>query len=320
MADTHDLFSAYHDCIRLSDTKEESLRRSRDAVRAVVESYFKETLKISVPTFHGQGSYSMKTVINPLDGEYDIDDGVYLSHLKDDRSTWPKSETVHGWLVDALKDQTNEPPMDKARCVRVRYAGNYHIDLPIYGESGGKPYLFEKKKSPYLSDPAELTAWFSGKVQEHGDQLRRVVRCLKAWRDYQKDGLRVAKGIVLTILAAQNFKAFEKRDDLALAETAGAMADAVQIGLVSKPVEPFENLSAGWTADERQGVVDALRELRDRGRDATSKAAKRSEAAKIWRKQLGERFPSVSADDDGESEKAMKTSAPAILGSHGRSA
>lgn len=320
MADTHDLFQRYHDKIQLSDTKEESLRSSHDAVRAKITKHFTDVLNVSAPTFCGQGSYSMRTLINPLDGEYDIDDGVYLTHVGEDRSSWPTPETVHGWIVAATTGHTAEDPIDKARCVRVRYKGQYHIDLPIYAESASRPYLFEKKKEPSISDPTELTSWFSERVGESGDQLRRLVRYLKAWRDYQRDGLSIAKGLALTILAAQNVRA-DDRDDVALAETVGAIATVLEAGAaVLKPVAPFDNLSAGWTGDQRKAVVNALKVLGDRGRDACAADASRKDASWIWNRQLGDRFPTVD-DDLEKQENARRTLAPAILPStDGRSA
>ena len=320
MADTHDLFQTYHGRIQLSDSKEANLRGSRDAVREKIRKHFTDVLRVNAPAFHGQGSYSMRTLVNPLDGEFDIDDGVYLTHVGEDRALWPSPEATHGWILAATSGHTAEDPIDKPRCVRVRYKGQYHIDLPIYAESGGKPYLFEKQKEPSVSDPAELTSWFSARVGETGDQLRRIVRYLKAWRDYQKDGMSVAKGVVLTILASQYVRT-DARDDVALAETAGAIAAVLEIGApVLKPVAPFDNLSAAWTDDQRKPFVNALKVLRDRGRDACTGDASRKDASRIWSRQLGDRFPTVD-DDLEKQEKARRTLAPAILPStDGRSA
>ena len=80
-----------------------------------------------MPKFHAQGSFATQTTVNPLDGEFDLDDGVYLQHLDEyDQSGWPTPETVHGWIVDATNGYTKEKPIDKRTCVRVRYAGQYH--------------------------------------------------------------------------------------------------------------------------------------------------------------------------------------------------
>jgi hypothetical protein len=102
MADLHKEFSTFYDRIRLAAGKKESLRQARDAIRNRIRKYFRDTLKILVPKFHGQGSFAMGTTINPLNGEFDIDDGVYLQHLDtNDKTKWPSPETVHSWLVKA---------------------------------------------------------------------------------------------------------------------------------------------------------------------------------------------------------------------------
>lgn len=51
-----------------------------------------------------------------------------------DQAKWPTPETVHNWLVKATDGHTNEKPIDKKTCVRVVYAGQYHVDLPAYAE------------------------------------------------------------------------------------------------------------------------------------------------------------------------------------------
>ena len=90
--------------VALSPGKKESLRQSRDAIRRRIENYFKEKLEVEVPKFHAQGSFATETTVNPLDGEFDLDDGVYLQHLDEyDQSGWPTPETVHGWIVDATR-------------------------------------------------------------------------------------------------------------------------------------------------------------------------------------------------------------------------
>lgn len=115
MADLHKEFNTFHDCIALAKSKKESLRTSRDAIRSRIRKHFKEVLNLNVPKFHGQGSYAMGTIVNPLDGEFDIDDGVYLQHLDEyDKNEWPTPETIHRWLVKATEGPTNEKPIDKA--------------------------------------------------------------------------------------------------------------------------------------------------------------------------------------------------------------
>lgn len=62
----------------------------------------------------------MGTIVNPLDGEYDIDDGVYLQNLdKENKDSWPTPETVHSWIYKAVEGHTKEDPIDKRIKERV---------------------------------------------------------------------------------------------------------------------------------------------------------------------------------------------------------
>lgn len=318
MANTHDLFQRYLEAIRLDPETRDDLKTSRDANRERIRQYFTQTLKRPAPEFKAQGSYPMHTGVNPLDGNCDIDDGVYIQGLGTDPSLWPKSETVHSWLVEATKGYTSEPPQDKARCVRVRYAGGYHCDLPSYVEdANGTPLIFEKGKDPYESNPATLTEWFN----EHGvttPQIRRLVRYLKAWKDYQSAISSTASGLALTILVV-NHHCHDERDDVALVRTAEVIHGYLAAGgCVIKPVKPYDDLSARWSTAQRTRLIEKLENLKARGQDALDEE-KRTVAAGIWRKLLGDRFPEAEPDKEEESG-ARKTSRPAILGNDGRSA
>lgn len=320
MSNCHDLFQDYLGVVRISSAKKASLRTSRNANRDRICEYFRETLKRDEPHFHGQGSYKMFTMINPLDGDYDIDDGVYLQGLGTDQSLWPKAETVHSWIVKAVEGYTTTPPQDKSRCVRVRYSGDYHVDLPIYAVNAADvPMLFEKGKGPYESNPKAFTEWFLGKVKDHGEQVRRLTIYLKGWRDKQKDGLAKVSGLALTILVVENFQAND-RDDIALVETVKKICTHMEYsGCIWKPVAPkTENVAAGWSASQKSNFVEKLKTLRDRGEDALREddAVK---ASKIWQKQFGDRFHLAEETEQSKSA-AIRTSGPAILGYDGRSA
>lgn len=329
MANCHDLFSTFHGKIAVSESRKDQLRTSRNATRDRIKKHFKEVLEVTVPEFRGQGSYAMNTLVNPIDGRYDIDDGVYLTHLSDKREEWPSTTTVHGWLIDATEDSTDEPPQDRARCVRVIYKASppYHIDLPVYVEENNVPQLFDRDRekkseapiSPYASEPAEMTKWFCDRVDDD-DQLRRLVRYTKAWKDFKrKQGTSVAKGLMLSILIAETFTT-DDRDDVALANSINAANTRMKASIVvRKPVTPFENLTESWSADEKKAFLQQLQQFRDLSADAVAEKDK-AKAAKIWQKLFGDRFPDAEPEPEKKKESALKTSAPAIIGSDGRSA
>jgi hypothetical protein len=323
MSDCNDLFDKYHDAVKLTTTKRDDLKTSRDAVRVKVRNYFKDTLKANVPKFHGQGSYMMRTTVNPLSGEFDIDDGVYLQNLSTDRSKWEAPEKVHGWIVAATDGHTNEKPIDKNRCVRVRYAKKYHIDLPIYCMDSDTPYLAEKgSEGWHISDPKALIVWFNTTIKSHGDQLKRIIRYLKAWADFQEQNgtEKMPSGVTLTVLACNNFEFSVDRDDASLVGTARKIVSALELSkTIMRPVNPYDDLAKDLTLEQMDNFIQKLKTLRDEGGQAIKETDK-SKAAKKWIKLLGDRFPNHEPSEDDKTSKAIKTSGPAILGNAERSA
>lgn len=307
MAGMQSEFKIFHDRIALTSGKQGLLRTARNALRDKIRKHFSEVLKLNVPKFHGQGSYAMGTMVNPLNGEFDIDDGVYLQHLNtSDKSDWQTPETIHRWLVQATDGHTGQKPIDKRTCVRVRYAGQYHVDLPAYGELNGAYLLAEKgKKGWHQSDPRALTDWFKGRVEVHGEQLRFIVRYLKAWADFQSSRRgKMPNGLILTVLASDHCCA-DTRDDICFANTLRAIADAVSIIFyIYNPVDAAEELTSRLTDQQKKRFQEAISDAADAAAEAIN-IDDRHEASNIWRKQFGDRLPAVDKKDDSDQKKAI---------------
>jgi hypothetical protein len=318
MSDCHDLFLEFFDIIRLGDSKKDDLTSASDAIRDKIRTYFKDILKKKVPEFKSQGSFAVSCVVNPLNGEFDIDDGVYLQNLDDDKSKWPTPDSVHSWIREAVKGHTKEDPIDKRTCVRVVYSRNYHVDLPIYGTYNQEPYLAEKGDAGWHpSDPVAYTSWFSGKVNESGEQLRRILIYLKAWADYKSTSTNILSSFVLSILTANNYVSSEK-DDVAFSGTVKNIYDCInKSNDVYNPVDSDENVGERLIKNQWKFSKDKFLNLLQSAGEAL-KAEKKEEATKIWRKEFGERFPEYKEPKEGI--RPIKTSAPAILGDDGRSA
>lgn len=74
------------------------------------------------------------------------------------------------------------------------------------------------------SDPEVVAKWFRDRVSEHGEQLRRVCRYLKAWRDFHwQEGGPTSVSIMIAV--AQRFQPKAGRDDLALEDAATRLAN-----------------------------------------------------------------------------------------------
>lgn len=319
MANCHDLFVSYHKSIGLSSPAKEKLRKARDAIRERIGNSFRDAKRTPLPEFHEQGSYATHTIINPIDGEYDIDDGVYLQNLsKTDNSNWPTVETVHKWIVDAVVGHTGHSPIDKRTCVRVVYAGQYHVDLPIYAELNGENLHAEKgQQGWHKSEPKAIITWFQDAVKKDSEQLRRIVRYFKAWADYaSKDG-KLPGGFVFTVLVVGKFLSHD-RDDVCFGKLVKAIHSKIMSSLyVLNPVDSSEDLLARYTKDQKKRLIDTLSRLQKVAAKALSTDSK-LEACKAWRTEFGSRWPDCDAIE--KSDRPLYTTTPAILKDDARSA
>ncbi|MGN7296363.1 cyclic GMP-AMP synthase DncV-like nucleotidyltransferase [Ferdinandcohnia sp. SAFN-114] len=325
MAQCNDLFIEFDRKIKLKPEKKKSLRKSRNALRVKIQNHFENNLKVTKPKFWGQGSYMMNTTIEPIEGEYDIDDGVYLVHLSSkEEEEWPAASTVHNWILKAVDGHTSTTPVNKNTCVRVIYKDDYHIDFPIYikGDNADHPKLAHKTKGWIDSDPKALTNWFNTEVTSKGDQLKRIVRYFKAWKDYKKGDDKFPSGMVFTILAANYFvEGYEEDDDSALIAIAKEIYDNLSDSFsLNRPVFPEEDLLDDWSDTAKTNFLSKLSTLISNGQKALEKD-KLSDAADIWIKIFGDRFPKSNPPEEERVNKgyALQTSTPAILGNHGRS-
>ncbi|KAB0549090.1 hypothetical protein F7R01_16875 [Pseudomonas argentinensis] len=75
------------------------------------------------------------------------------------------------------------------------------------------------------SDPEVVANWFRDRVEEHGEQLRRVCRYLKAWRDFHWES-GGPTSVSIMIAAAQKFERRPGRDDIAVEEAARYLSQA----------------------------------------------------------------------------------------------
>ncbi len=99
-------------------------------------------------------------------------------------------------------------------------------------------------------------------------------------------------GLILTVLAAQNFRA-DERDDVSLADTAAALSNAVYpVFCVYNPVDGEEELTARMNDEQKARFQEAISDLASDAANAID-TDDREEASELWRRQLGDRFPAV---------------------------
>ena len=308
MANCHTLFLNFNTVIALDSTRKGKLRTSRDAVRERIRRFFRDEQNGFLPKFHGQGSFMMNTIIYPLDGEFDVDDGIYF--LVDQKPVYSVS-TFHDWIYKAVDGHTQQKPVDKQTCVRLIYAGQYHLDLPIYYVIEGQcPRLAHKGKGWIDSDPREFIKWFNQQADKDS-QLKRIVRYLKAWSDYRAGDL--PSGLIFTILAANNIS-FHDRDDVALYQTLVNIKNSLDGWFVCyRPTTPKgEDLLANYSKTNKDYFLGQLGSFIESAEKALSDKTSQKDACKAWQRHFGDRFPCDLAKDATDSLLQPAFSAAAL--------
>jgi len=293
VADCHKSFLDFNTVISLNSSHKKSLRKSRNAVREKIRDYFRDKQNGFFPKFHGQGSFMMNTIIDPLDGEFDIDDGIYF---KVEAEPFQSISTFHRWICEAVDGHTKQSPIDKQTCIRLVYARQYHLDLPIYYIIEGQtPYLAHKGQGWIKSDPREFIKWFNSKADTNG-QLKRIVRYLKAWSDYRQGDL--PSGLIFSILAANNIF-FDERDDVAFYRTLLNIKSRLELNFVCyRPTTPAdENLLEDYSKTNKDYFLGQLGSFIQSAEKALGEKTSQKDACKAWQRHFGEdRFPIESEE------------------------
>lgn len=313
---------SYLSRISLSSEKESQLRKSRDALREKIRSHLKEKGVKNI-RFYRQGSYAHRTIISPIDGDYDIDDGIYMD-LNGFESE-PSTSTIHNWIKEAAKGHTESNPQDKEACVRAIFKAGYHVDLPAYkieeNDDNEKYYLAKKTTGWEESNPRAMTDWFEEQVKKHSKQIQRLVKYFKGWQDFRnsKTSTKLPNGLTLTILACEEYRS-DIRDDIVFNETAKAILSRLQKDDdIWKPYEPTEDMRSYLSDAQFDHFLKELEKIGTTG-DSTIEEESEEKAAKEWQKLLGNRFPIFEDPDEKDKSKSKEFGAPAIIGTTVKSA
>jgi hypothetical protein len=158
-----------------------------------------------------QGSVSMKTAIKPLTGdEFDVD-LVYPFALGVFKPEAQRPLPIFNWFVSRLQQDAfyKENLTRKDRCVRINYAGDFHVDIiPSTPDVvAHPPYAVPARDlSDWITnDPKGFVGWVAKKDAASGmpdlDNVGvfvRSVRYMKRWRDHTFGEASAVSSILLT--------------------------------------------------------------------------------------------------------------------------
>lgn len=314
MANIQPQFEQFDATIRLGRFDEsQTLREKRNIIREKLEKNLPQMFakhNEPCPTFYflDQGSYPMDTGVKPLDGDFDIDQGLYFELAID---AYPDPVALKERVYEALEDHTDNVCIRRS-CVTVFYHKEgeaiYHIDIAIYSDAAcnadGKSYTAKGKQHSdvehrvwQVSDPQRLTDTIFAKFADlDRKQFRRIVRIWKRWKawNFPKEGNAAPNGIGLTVAAydrlcvAYSDPIAGKHDDLRamrqlVTDTLSRFAtvwDPIEQAFVRRlvvtlPIEPSTDLLARMTAKQMAEFETKLTSLKEALEDAerTSDAA-----------------------------------------------
>jgi hypothetical protein len=260
-----------------------------------------------------QGSYKFGTQIRPASmvHEFDIDLGAYFiwSGEPEDGTFDPAAlkqlvqASLSAYAADPDNDVQKVAVPAKAKCSRVHFHDNFHIDVPGYHldrERDARSLATAANKwEP--SDPKAIYLWFKDKFDDQQRALaRRLVRYMKMWAALALSEDRRPSSILVTVLVADAVTELDlsalSGDDEVFREVSARVRDRLASDpVVRNPVNSEENLNR-LSAEQQEVLNELLNNLvscADRALSATSTV----EAAEIWTEVFAHFFPVPSSTD-----------------------
>lgn len=172
------------------------------------------------------------------------------------------------------------------------------------------------------SDPEAVARWYNDRVLEHTDQLLRVCRYLKAWRDYHWKEGGGPTSVSIMIMVAQAFESQRGRDDLALEMAATQLSVAIQGELREPGIDGgAEDFNSRLLPEEKTLAAQKAQELANTLKQARAHAHHLKHQAIIdLQRQFGDRIPNrtdlIDIDSGAEAIRATparRVTAPVVL-------
>ena len=274
------------------------MRNRRDANRERLKKGLKKNNDPSSNTHQTQGSYTMHTMVQDENNDYDIDDGVVF--LKEDlvgnQGADKTALDARKMVCSALDDCSFiEPPVVLKNCVRVMYQKGYHVDVPVYRQldDGSLELASSDWKG---SSPSEVTAWYNKAVcdqspdESNGRQLRRITTYIKAYKNSRSSWkAKMPSGFTISTLVVECYVS-DDRDDVSLYETMKAIHSRLQWDLeVSNPVRN-ERLTKGSDDAQTKFLREKLSEALNNLSPLLDSDCGRLTALKAWKSVFNHQF------------------------------
>ncbi|MEZ5219681.1 MAG: hypothetical protein R2715_24570 [Ilumatobacteraceae bacterium] len=186
--------------VNLNQTRLDRLQNSVNAIENFLagQATFAPLFLDMIPA----GSWAHRTIIKPV-GDFDEFDGDVLLYVKENTDWQPKDYIEQLYAAFRGSDTYKSKAQRKTRCVRIDYAGDFHVDVVPYLERFGSHYITNRLEPEdegrfEASDPEAFSAWIDERQRASNGSFVKAVRLLKYLRDYKNTFS--CKSIILTTL------------------------------------------------------------------------------------------------------------------------
>lgn len=263
-----------------------------------------DSLKASFITAIPQGSYAHRTIIKPTVKKaiFDADVVVYLKPIKG----WEPKD-----YIQKIYELFNSSSIYKGkasrqtRCVKLNYAGEFHIDVVPCIRKGGllgqQEFVCNKLTNKLEScSSVEYSDWVkdNNKVVANNNLIKSI-RLFKYLRDHKQTFS--VKSILLTTIVASRVNNWDKyigTDDFKDLPTTFKklfnrlnewLDENVSMPIVNNPVDGDENFNRHWDENKYQNFKSQVKKYNEWANDAYGEMDKAKSIIK-WQKIFGDKF------------------------------
>lgn len=301
-ADFQSYFNEFVRRLFLDETRVERIESALRHLEDVVSNDVR--MRRYRPRLFRQGSYACGLAIKPVraNDEYDVD---VVLELNLPRST--TSNQALDWLDGRLAEDVvfRSRLVDHDRCVRIDYAGDFHLDVVparrVWSQGGafqGRIWVPNRAGRWKLSYPRGFLRWCQAQDKRTGGDFGRAVWMLKRWRDLRSPEKRRVRSIVFTILVGKCVPSWRRVGTSTLPDAALICATLDRLDrylrsrygvpVVRNPSLTNENLARDWTHTSFEAFRDEV--------TAAKRRAERARAgtdASAWQHLFGDAFPTT---------------------------
>lgn len=245
--------------------------------------------------FYSQGSYSTNTGIKPKnDDEFDVD-AILLLELDEEN----EPQEILKWIAARIKShkEFEKRVKTKDRCVRINYAGDFHVDIvPALPYEGAIKIPSRKENEWCKTNPEGFTNWCNAINSKTDCYFDKIVKIMKHWRDDNVGKDTAPKSILMTTLLGN---AFVKKSSIAetLVETLDVLIDNLNELIenddddvfVKNPSLEDENLARNWDQTKAKRFLKKVQKLKNSCQGAMDEKNKEDSIEK-WQDIFGKSY------------------------------